>query len=111
MKGEKWLSRAKELQKQLFVLIHVTYGQPTRAEELAQLRVDNSFWNQRNVFWSKAHRTIMLLSQYNKNRERSHHDHYVARFLPLDVSMMLSAYLSMIRPVEMWAFIFYFYVC
>ncbi|CDH61354.1 predicted protein [Lichtheimia corymbifera JMRC:FSU:9682] len=90
--GHRWLSRAKELQKYLFVLIHMISGQPSRGEELAQLRIDNSVWNDRNVFWSRAHQTIMLLSQYNKSRERTHRDYYVARFLPLDVSMMLGAY-------------------
>lgn len=41
--GKQWLTRAKELQKQLFALIHMTYSQPSRSEELAQLRVDNSY--------------------------------------------------------------------
>lgn len=34
--GKQWLTRAKELQKQLFALIHMTYGQPSRAEEREQ---------------------------------------------------------------------------
>ncbi|KAJ8651373.1 hypothetical protein O0I10_013105 [Lichtheimia ornata] len=97
---KKWMGLAKEVLTTMFVLIHLTSGQPARGEELSLIHITNTLHTTRNIYWSQAHDRMIIVTSYVKSRERTHHDNYIARFLPESLSKQLAAYLAIIRPLE-----------
>ena len=95
---EKWLKRTKAFLETLMPTIHITYGQPSRGEELATIRVKNQLNGMRGVYMSRG--LVMILVSYSKTRSTTGKDKLVARFLPKEVGDLLVKYLSLVRPME-----------
>jgi len=95
-----WLKKASEFLKMIFSLIHITYGQPARGEELIQLLLLNTRELQRNFYWSNN--TVMMVTHYNKTRSVAQKDQYIARFLPRCVAEILLQYLVLARPLAIY---------
>ena len=96
----RWLKEGVRLQKRLLTAIHITYGQPSRGEELASLLYSNSLTGDRSIYWMTAYETIMIATPYSKSRQITASDRYTARYLPKDLSYILMGYLVFIRPLE-----------
>lgn len=93
-----WLKRTKTFLETLAVVIHITYGQPARAEELASVLIKNQTFGMRNIYWSRGR--VMLATSYSKTRSTTGKEELVAGFLPKEVGDLLVKYLSLIRPTE-----------
>lgn len=88
----KWISAVDDFVKLLFVLLHVTSGQPARATEWAAMTVHNpSGLGSRDVYISEGQ--IMLVPHYNKSRAVR----LIARFPCIRTSALLITYLASIR--------------
>ncbi|KAI9472497.1 hypothetical protein BDB00DRAFT_879923, partial [Zychaea mexicana] len=95
-----WLEKCVYIQKLLIVAMHLSYGQPCRGEELAQLCITNTQYGDRSLFWGVAYNTIMVITRYNKSRELTCSDKYIARYLPHKLAVLLTGYLAYFRPLE-----------
>jgi hypothetical protein len=93
-----WLVKTGQFLDMLTALIHIGGGQPARAEELATLRIRNSSYGLRGVYY--ANDTIMLCTTYHKGRSISGRGKVIPRFLPLSVARLLLQYLVIVRPLE-----------
>src|SRR5579871_609795 len=95
---KKWLKRTKAFLEIMMVVMHVSYGQPARAEELAATLIKNQILGMRSVYWCRE--LVMLGISYSKTRSASGKDKLVARFLPEEVGDVLVKYLALVRPME-----------
>lgn len=94
-----WFESVAEFVSLLSSLIHITAGQPSRAEELACLLLCNTpDGTPRNVYL--VHGVIMLLQVYHKGRSYLSREKRIARFLPKVVTGLVLVYLLFVRPVE-----------
>ena len=84
----------------VFTAMHMTYGQPGRGEELAQIYLTNANQVDRSLFWVEVYSTIMVVSRYHKSREVMNRDRYVARYMPRQLAHQLVQYLVLVRPLE-----------
>jgi hypothetical protein len=101
-KCRSWLIKCKTLLEHLFVLIHLTYGQPARGEELAITKICNTPWRPRNLY--AVNGRIVLIGGYHKSLSNTGQDKIIPRALPDAVGSLLLRYLALIRPVEqVWA--------
>lgn len=82
----------------MFVLIHITSGQPARMTELVHLRLFNSRSSHRSIYLYFG--SVMLLSTYSKTSSASQRDRMIARFLPNALKELLLVYLIVVRPFE-----------
>ncbi|ORX56145.1 hypothetical protein DM01DRAFT_358147, partial [Hesseltinella vesiculosa] len=78
---KEWFDHAFALFKMLFTLMHLSYGQPARVEEIASLKYANTVVNgttfsPRNLFW--MNNTLMLATSYHKSRANQHKDKFIA---------------------------------
>jgi len=107
-----WLKDCKKLLQHFAVSCHVEGGQPSRGREFTTVRWKNGCDEMRGVLW--AHGTMFLLGRYSKVRSQVSHDRLIPRyqfeheringnrFLPLDIAILLTEYLAIVRPVEIW---------
>lgn len=95
---KKWLKRTKAFLEAMVPVIHITYGQPSRAEELGGTMIKNRINAMRSVYFSR--RLVMLAGGYSKMRSATGKDKLIARFLPEEVGDLLIKYLSLVRPME-----------
>jgi len=95
---KRWLKRTKAFLETMAVLIHILYGQPARAEELATVMIKNHINAMRGIYWSRGQ--LMIAISYNKTRSTNGKDKVIARFLPEEVGDLLVKYLSLVRPLE-----------
>jgi hypothetical protein len=93
-----WLTNTGKFLDMLTALIHIGGGQPARAEELATLRIRNTRYTYRGVFY--IYDTIMLCTMYHKGRNITGSNKVIPRFLPKSVATLLLQYLVIVRPVE-----------
>lgn len=94
----EWLSKAGLLMDLLLLLCHLSSGQPTRGtEHLASTIANNGFGGVRSLYW--VQNTVCLVQYYNKSSKK-HGDKFIARFLPKPIAHLLTAYLTIIRPME-----------
>lgn len=94
----EWLTKAGLLVELLLLLCHLSSGQPTRGTELlASTIANNGFGGIRSVYW--VHKTVCLVQYYNKSSKK-YGDKFIARFLPKPIGHLLTAYLTIIRPME-----------
>jgi hypothetical protein len=96
-KLKTFLHHSSTFLKCFFSLMHLTYGQPARAEELSELALQNTRDGQRNIYWTYG--TVMVLTRYHKSRSVNKREKYVARFLPRCVSELLLQYVILVRPL------------
>jgi hypothetical protein len=96
-KLKSFLQHSSTFLKCFFSLMHLTYGQPARAEELTELALQNTRDGQRNIYWT--YDTVMVLTRYHKSRSVNKREKYVARFLPRCVSELLLQYVVLVRPL------------
>ena len=94
-----WLKKAHHLSLCVSVLLHISYGLPARAEELAAILQSNSQHQYRSLFWMMD--MLVVITYYHKGRSSSGHDKAIPRFVPQEVAELLLATLVLIRPFEM----------
>jgi hypothetical protein len=93
-----YLAKCETLQELLFVLIHVTSGQPARASELATFKICNTDHRIRNVYL--VHGEVVIIQHYTKSNSQTGHDDFIPRLLPKEVGQLLINYLMAVRPME-----------
>jgi hypothetical protein len=93
-----WLVKTGQFLDMLTTLIHISGGQPARAEELATLLIRNTKDTHRGAYY--MHNTIMLCTTYHKGRSIKGSNKVVPRFLPKSVATLLLQYLVIVRPLE-----------
>lgn len=91
-----YLVREKGFLKKLMVACHVTAGQPARGPELGLIKVSNSIYSSRNLYVINGRKCF--LTTYDKAQKRRGNTEYIVRFLPDEVSQILSKYLVYVRP-------------
>jgi len=95
---KRWLKASRSFLEKLAVAIHITYGQPARAEELATVMIKNQLNGMRGIYWSRGR--IVIIIGYNKTRSTNGKDKLIARYLPKEVGDLLVKYLTLVRPME-----------
>jgi hypothetical protein len=93
----EYLGWCKDFMEDFLVEMHLDYGLPARAPEIANLKIMNTSDGQRNIYWKNF--TIMLLFLYSKNRSRKDRDQITPRFLSPEVKKQLVMYMTFIRPM------------
>jgi hypothetical protein len=93
-----WIAKTSKFLDILTTLIHISGGQPARAEELATLLICNTQHTTRGVYY--MHNTIMLCTRYHKGRSIKGSNRVIPRFLPKSVADLLLQYLVIVRPLE-----------
>jgi superfamily II DNA helicase RecQ len=94
----RWLKTTQSFLEKMSVAIHITYGQPARAEELATVMIKNQLNGMRGIYWSRG--KVLIVIGYNKTRSMNGKDKLIARFLPDEVGVLLVKYLALVRPME-----------
>ncbi|TMC19467.1 MAG: hypothetical protein E6J34_15325, partial [Chloroflexi bacterium] len=94
----RWLKRTKAFLETMMVVIHISYGQPARAEELGTVMIKNHINAMRGIYWSRGQ--VMMAISYNKTRSTNEKDKVIARFLPEEVGDLMIKYLSLVRPLK-----------
>ena len=61
---KRWLNATRGFLEKRAVAIHITYGQPARAEELATVKIKNQLNEMRGIYWSRG--KVMIVIGYNK---------------------------------------------
>jgi len=95
---KRWLKATRAFLEKMVVAIHIAYGQPARAEELATVMIKNQINGMRGLYWSRGR--LMIVIGYNKTRSTNGKDKLIARFLPEEVGDLLVKYLTLVRPAE-----------
>jgi len=95
---KRWLKTTRAFLEKMVVAIHIGYGQPARAEELATVMIKNQLNGLRGIYWSRGR--LMIMIGYNKTRSTNGKDKLIARFLPEEVGDLLVKYLALVRPME-----------
>jgi hypothetical protein len=93
-----WLNATRKFLETLSVAIHISYGQPARAEELATVMIKNQRYGLRGIYWSRGR--VLIVIGYNKTRSGNGKDKLIGRYLPKEVGDLLVKYLSLVRPME-----------
>jgi hypothetical protein len=91
---KKWFSNVLHLLKLIFSIMHLTYAQPARGEELSESLLCNTRSSARNFYWKYG--TIMLVTHYHKSRSITNSDKYVARFFPRCLSELFIQYVVLV---------------
>jgi superfamily II DNA helicase RecQ len=92
----QYLGWCKDFIEDFLVEMHLDYGMPGRATEIANMKIINTGEGQRNLYWKNY--TIMLLFLYSKTRSRKDTDRMIPRFLSPEVKKQLMMYMTFIRP-------------
>jgi len=95
---KRWLKATRSFLEKMTMAIHISYGQPARAEELATVMIKNQLNGMRGIYWSRGR--LMIIIGYNKTRSTNGKDKLIARYLPVEVGDLLVKYLALVRPVE-----------
>ncbi|KAJ2804839.1 hypothetical protein H4R20_002348, partial [Coemansia guatemalensis] len=98
--AKKWLRKADELMHYILFAIHLGYGQPARATELATLTYNNLPNFYRGLFVSKAKGAVCLSSLYWKSQQQQQRSRQVLRFVDPMLSQILCTFLAIIRPAD-----------
>ena len=92
-----YLNLYSEYIDSLFLLIHLTSGQPARGTEIATLTIANGPTGHRSVMWYKGR--MLLLCHYSKLSSQANNSRAVARFLDASGSKVLLLDLLFVRPL------------
>lgn len=95
---KRWLKTTRAFLEKMSVAIHITYGQPARAEELATVMIKNQVYGMRGIYWSRGR--VLIVIGYNKTRSTNGKDKLIGRYLPKEVGDLLVKYLTLVRPME-----------
>jgi len=95
---KRWLKATRSFLEKMAVSIHIAYGQPARAEELATVMIKNQINGMRGLYWVRGRLAIVI--GYNKTRSTNGKDKLIARFLPEEIGDLLVKYLALVRPAE-----------
>jgi hypothetical protein len=94
---DEYLSNLQSFLETLWVLVHVTSGQPARATELIQSRYCNTLQGEhRNVFVENG--LVCFVSTYHKSYNMQGNVKLIHRFVPKEVSELIVLYLWLILP-------------
>jgi hypothetical protein len=90
--------RQQSFLEKMAIAIHITYGQPARAEEFATVMIKNQLNGMWGIYWSRER--VMIIIGYNKTCLTNGKNKLIVRFLPEEVGDLLIKYLILVRPVE-----------
>jgi hypothetical protein len=90
-----WIQKSDKLGACLLFLVHLTYGQPARATELARMQQTNSGQIQRSIF--VLDQKVCLVQGYHKAQSLTGQERYIPRFLGTQLSKLLVIYLAFIK--------------
>jgi len=94
---DRYLTDLQSFLESLWVLIHVTSGQPARATEMIQARYCNTLQGEhRNIFIENG--LVCLVSTYHKSYNMQGNIKLIHRFVPKEVSELIVLYLWLILP-------------
>jgi len=95
----KFLDQSEQLQKNIFLLVQLSGGSPSRATEVAVTRVVNDTAASRNVFLSGQQ--VVMTSFYTKTRSLNDGlNKPIARFPDAVTAGFVLIYLTLVRPLE-----------
>jgi superfamily II DNA helicase RecQ len=91
----------------LWVLVHITGGQPARGTELLAVRHQNaSAGARRNIFLDNG--LVTLVSDYHKGYNTSGRLKIIHRFIPAEISLLIVRYLWLILPFYEQLTVYYY---
>jgi hypothetical protein len=94
---DKYMGAVKEFRMQLLILMHITGGQPARAQEILSVRHENTTkGNHRNLFVEDG--LVVFVIQYHKGYAMSGDIKIIHRYLPREVSELVVHYLWLVLP-------------
>jgi hypothetical protein len=93
----QYLKWCEDFIEDFLVEMHLDYGMPGRATEIANLKIMNTSDGQRNLYWKNC--TIMFLFLYSKNHSRRDTDQVIPRFLSPEVNKQLMMYMTFVHPM------------
>jgi len=93
-----WLMECDEFMDDLTILVHLAFGQPARASELATLRVRDNHLEFRSVYAIRNRFT--LIQMYHKSMNVTAKFKPIARFAPASLNADIILYFHLIRPVQ-----------
>ncbi|KAH9920765.1 uncharacterized protein B0H18DRAFT_956901 [Fomitopsis serialis] len=107
LRCQQFLRDAYEAEQRLCTMIHLSYGQPARGEELATVTVRNiRGGSARNLY--VMHGFLVILTGYWKCADQTGRDKIIVRVPAPEVAQRLLFYLAFVRPVQIaFAKVFY----
>ena len=92
-----YLAHVRTFLTKLFLLIHITGGQPARVPEILTVRHHNSSHNEpRNIFIEDG--LVTFVTRYHKGYTISGEQKIIHQYLPHEVSLMVVQYLWLVFP-------------
>ena len=92
----RYLSKVTRFLELLFLVVHITAGQPGRGTEITSVKYLNMIQMMRGIYVMDGQ--VMLVTEYYKSREMTDEPQVIARFLSYEVGVYLTVYLSMVLP-------------
>lgn len=92
-----YLAKSERLLELIFLLVHITSGQPARGTEIIDLNLWNTPNTRRNIHVVDGR--TMLVTRYDKTQNRTQSHKVICRFLPQTPSAILVKYIAIIRPL------------
>ncbi|KAH5441620.1 hypothetical protein HBI60_255780 [Parastagonospora nodorum] len=94
----KFIKRIDSFLELLFLLVHITGGQPARGTEIASARWRNDYAQDRNIYVIDGQ--VAFITRYNKTQSQWDQPKIIPRFLPSAVGQILLLYLVYICPLR-----------
>jgi superfamily II DNA helicase RecQ len=92
----QYLVRERQFLSKLMVALHIMGGQPARGPELGSIKTSNSIYSARNIYIINGR--ACFLTTYDKSQKRRGNSDHIIRYLPDQLSQLLTQYLVFVRP-------------
>jgi len=92
----RYLRNATTFQELLFILMHITGGQPARGPEIGGVKIRNTASTPRNIFVLDG--TVLFTTEYDKKRDVRLTTRFIVRYLPDLIGQMLVTYQVYLLP-------------
>ncbi|KAI9763633.1 MAG: hypothetical protein M1840_000347 [Geoglossum simile] len=92
----RYLRHATSFKEILFLLMHVTGGQPARGPEIGSVKICNTARTARNIFVLDG--MVLFTTEYDKKRDTRLTTRYIVRYLPDTVGQLLVTYQVYLLP-------------
>lgn len=92
-----YLAKVDKFIETMIGLIHLCSGMPSRATELATIRIKNEHSGSRNIFFL-ANNYACIVLRYNKTNNIKKQDSIIPHFLPKKLALILKCYLVVVVP-------------
>lgn len=95
----KYLKACDEFHEHFLTIVHLTSGQPLRAEEAKSLMLSRTSTSiHRSIYWINGR--ICMVQRYHKGTSKAGRAKYVARFIAPEHTRLCLVYLCLIRPLQ-----------